>query len=332
MSITKAVLRFAAPLPKIEQFDRFLFLGPHPDDIEIGAGATAARLAAAGKQVTFLICTDGRYGLDYAPEGTMPEALIEMRQRESIAAAKLLGVTDVRFLPFEDGGFYDEDNLLRAVAGGALRAGPVRRKRMPRGSSARRRMRQAAGVRGKLAAGHGAPRRGTGSGSGDRVLHDGKAKSVCGDAGVFRAAAGSAALPREPVSGGRHGASIRAALSEAAGGRFRHSKRKRTGGRISRARTNADALSAGSGQVIQNKNARRIRGMTTLRIRLALVFNEAPERREGQAPPLRRLLCPVFNNRLYCCRCGIRCRRRGRRFPDGRSSGRGRSLRRRRCG
>ena len=60
MSITKAVLRFAAPLPKIEQFDRFLFLGPHPDDIEIGAGATAAKLAAMGKQVTFLICTDGR--------------------------------------------------------------------------------------------------------------------------------------------------------------------------------------------------------------------------------------------------------------------------------
>ena len=81
MSITKAVLRFAAPLPKIEQFDRFLFLGPHPDDIEIGAGATAAKLAAAGKQVTFLICTDGRYGLDYAPEGTTPEALIAIRQR-----------------------------------------------------------------------------------------------------------------------------------------------------------------------------------------------------------------------------------------------------------
>ena len=117
MSITRAVLRFAAPLPKLEQFDRFLFLGPHPDDIEIGAGATAARLTAAGKQVTFLICTDGRYGLDNAPEGTTPEALIAIRQRESIASAKRLGVTDVRFLPFEDGGFYETDELLRAAAG-----------------------------------------------------------------------------------------------------------------------------------------------------------------------------------------------------------------------
>ena len=116
MSITKAILRFAAPLPQIEQYDRCLFLGPHPDDIEIGAGATAAKLASIGKQVTFLICTDGRYGLDFAPEGTTPEALIAVRQRESAASAKLLGVTDVRFLPFEDGGFYSDHDLLRAVA------------------------------------------------------------------------------------------------------------------------------------------------------------------------------------------------------------------------
>ncbi|MBQ3263118.1 MAG: PIG-L family deacetylase [Oscillospiraceae bacterium] len=116
MSITKAALRFAAPLPRLERFDRFLFLGPHPDDIEIGAGATAAKLAEAGGHVTFLICTDGRYGLDFAPEGTTPEALIAIRQKEAIASAKRLGVTDVRFLPFEDGGFYAEDDLLRAVA------------------------------------------------------------------------------------------------------------------------------------------------------------------------------------------------------------------------
>lgn len=67
MSILSAILKTAAPLPKIEQFDRFLMIGPHPDDIEIGMGATAAKLAAAGKHVTFLICLDGRYGLTNAP-------------------------------------------------------------------------------------------------------------------------------------------------------------------------------------------------------------------------------------------------------------------------
>ena len=64
MSLTSLALRFAAPPPKIEQFDRILFLGPHPDDIEIGAGATACKLARQGKKVSFLICLDGRYGLD----------------------------------------------------------------------------------------------------------------------------------------------------------------------------------------------------------------------------------------------------------------------------
>ena len=42
MSITKLALKFALPLPQLESYQRFLFIGPHPDDIEIGAGATAA--------------------------------------------------------------------------------------------------------------------------------------------------------------------------------------------------------------------------------------------------------------------------------------------------
>ena len=62
MSLTRLAIRLASPLPKLEEFQRFLFIGPHPDDIEIGAGATAAKLAAAGKEVRFLICMDGRYG------------------------------------------------------------------------------------------------------------------------------------------------------------------------------------------------------------------------------------------------------------------------------
>lgn len=116
MSLTRLALRFAAPPPKVEAFDRYLFIGPHPDDIEVGAGATAAKLAAKGKQVTFLICTDGRYGLETAPKGTTPDELKEIRKAESIASAKLLGVTDVRFLDFSDGGLYEFGDLWRGVA------------------------------------------------------------------------------------------------------------------------------------------------------------------------------------------------------------------------
>ena len=116
MSLTRLALRFAVPSPRVEEYDRYLFLGPHPDDIEIGAGATAAKLVAAGKKVSFLICTDGRYGLETAPEGTTPEELIEIRRAEALASAHALGVEDVRFLELSDGGLYDMDALVRGVA------------------------------------------------------------------------------------------------------------------------------------------------------------------------------------------------------------------------
>ncbi|MBO7703576.1 MAG: PIG-L family deacetylase [Solobacterium sp.] len=115
MSLTSIILRHAVPVPKIENFDRFLFIGPHPDDIEIGAGATIAKLRRMGKEVTFLICMDGRYGLEHAPKGTTPEELTAIRKEETLAGAKVLGVSDVRFLDLCDGGFYDTDELYQGI-------------------------------------------------------------------------------------------------------------------------------------------------------------------------------------------------------------------------
>ena len=115
MSLLPFVLRLAAPAPQLEAYDRFLFLGPHPDDIEIGAGATAAKLAAMGKKVRFLVCMDGRYGLENAPPGTTSEALIPIRRAEAEASAKLLGA-EVSFLGLCDGGFYEPEELLRGIA------------------------------------------------------------------------------------------------------------------------------------------------------------------------------------------------------------------------
>ena len=115
MSLTRMVLRFAAPLPKLEQFQRYLFIGPHPDDIEIGAGATAAKLAAAGKEICFLICTDGRYGGGHVPE-LSPLELAELRRNEARRSAAALSISDVRFLDLEDGGFYDLADLKQKLA------------------------------------------------------------------------------------------------------------------------------------------------------------------------------------------------------------------------
>jgi LmbE family N-acetylglucosaminyl deacetylase len=115
MSLTKLALKIAAPVPKVETFTRYLFIGPHPDDIEIGCGATAARLAAEGKQVTFLIMTDGRYG-DGFSDGIKGDELVSLRKKESIASAERLGVKDVRFLDLCDGGLYDYEEMLRGIA------------------------------------------------------------------------------------------------------------------------------------------------------------------------------------------------------------------------
>ncbi|MBP5152290.1 MAG: PIG-L family deacetylase [Lachnospiraceae bacterium] len=119
MSLTKLILRFAAPVPKIREFEHYLFIGPHPDDIEIGAGATVSRLVSLGKKVSFLICLDGRFGFENAPEGTTPDEMASIRRKESIEAAKVLGVTDVRFLELSDGGLYSKadlyDGMMRVV-------------------------------------------------------------------------------------------------------------------------------------------------------------------------------------------------------------------------
>ena len=115
MGLTKLALRIAAPAPKIEEFSNYLFIGPHPDDIEIGCGATIAKLAAAGKRVSFLILTDGRYG-DGHSGGIKGDELVELRKQESIRSAEKLGVTDVRFLGLSDGGFYDYEDMLKGIA------------------------------------------------------------------------------------------------------------------------------------------------------------------------------------------------------------------------
>ena len=114
MSLTRLVLKYAAPVPQLCEYDTYLFVGPHPDDIEIGAGATVSKLVSLGKKVVFLICTDGRYGKDYTE--LSGEELIETRRKEAMLSASVLGVRDVRFLNLSDGGFYEFKDMLEGIA------------------------------------------------------------------------------------------------------------------------------------------------------------------------------------------------------------------------
>jgi LmbE family N-acetylglucosaminyl deacetylase len=109
-----AILKRVAPIPKLMSFERYLFIGPHPDDIEVACAPTVRALTAAGKQVSFVILTDGRMGaIDPALYG---DELVEIRRREALASAKLLGVTDVMFLPFQDGGMYHMEDAACEIA------------------------------------------------------------------------------------------------------------------------------------------------------------------------------------------------------------------------
>jgi bacillithiol biosynthesis deacetylase BshB1 len=60
-----------------------LIIGPHPDDQELGMGGTIARLAGQGHKVHLVDMTSGE---------PTPLGSVEIRQRESAAAAKILGV------------------------------------------------------------------------------------------------------------------------------------------------------------------------------------------------------------------------------------------------
>lgn len=113
MCLMKKLLHAILPFPSFEKAERVLFVSPHPDDIEVAAGQTAAKLAAAGKTVRFVIALDGRYGSESAD--TDPDALKNAREAEERASAAVLGVEDVRFLGLSDGGFYDAETLYEKI-------------------------------------------------------------------------------------------------------------------------------------------------------------------------------------------------------------------------
>jgi LmbE family N-acetylglucosaminyl deacetylase len=81
---------------------RALAVGAHPDDVEFGCGATLARWAEAGCEVSLLVCTDGSKGT-WDPSADTAR-LVATRQREARAAADALGARGrVVFLGRVDG-------------------------------------------------------------------------------------------------------------------------------------------------------------------------------------------------------------------------------------
>jgi LmbE family N-acetylglucosaminyl deacetylase len=77
-----------------------LAFSPHPVDTEWGIAGTVASLIKQGKEVVYVIATNGDTG-NSNPE-MKPEVLAKIREGEQLAAAKILGVKEVVFLRHPD--------------------------------------------------------------------------------------------------------------------------------------------------------------------------------------------------------------------------------------
>jgi LmbE family N-acetylglucosaminyl deacetylase len=80
---------------------RILVIAAHPDDPDFGSAGTVARWTDAGIEVIYCIVTDGDAG---GSDLSVSRAdMATLRHAEQIAAAKQVGVHDVRFLGYSDG-------------------------------------------------------------------------------------------------------------------------------------------------------------------------------------------------------------------------------------
>jgi LmbE family N-acetylglucosaminyl deacetylase len=93
----------AEPTEETAQDDlkRVMVIGAHPDDPEFGAGGTIAKLAAQGKEITYVLATSGDKG-SHDPN-VRPGQLATRREQEQRDAAAVLGVNEVIYLRYPDG-------------------------------------------------------------------------------------------------------------------------------------------------------------------------------------------------------------------------------------
>jgi LmbE family N-acetylglucosaminyl deacetylase len=96
------------------EISRVLAITAHPDDVDFAAAGTIARWTDAGISVTYCVVTSGDAG---GFDETFPRAEIAgLRQAEQRAAAKCVGVHDVRFLGYPDGRLEPTLGLRRDLA------------------------------------------------------------------------------------------------------------------------------------------------------------------------------------------------------------------------
>src|SRR5215470_6278046 len=93
---------------------RVLVIAAHPDDPEFLAGGTIGRLAREGREIAYVIVTNGNKGS--GNRSVTSAELIPIREEEQRQAARVFGVQGVEFLGYEDGELEDTRDLRRDVS------------------------------------------------------------------------------------------------------------------------------------------------------------------------------------------------------------------------
>lgn len=83
------------------EISRVLSITAHPDDVDFAAAGTVALWTDAGIEVVYCVVTDGDAG--GFDEDLPRDEIPALRRAEQVAAAKCVGVHDVRFLGYPDG-------------------------------------------------------------------------------------------------------------------------------------------------------------------------------------------------------------------------------------
>jgi LmbE family N-acetylglucosaminyl deacetylase len=86
-------------------FDRCLVIIAHPDDAESWCAGAVARLVDEGTRVTYVVCTSGEKGTPDTQ--AQPADVARQREEEQRLACQRLGVAEVVFLGYPDGGLED---------------------------------------------------------------------------------------------------------------------------------------------------------------------------------------------------------------------------------
>ena len=93
---------------------KVLVVVAHPDDVDFGSGGTVATWIAEGHEVVYCLVTDGQAG---GSDNTVTrEQVAQTRRLEQTAAAKILGVTELHWLEFQDGAVVADLNLRREIS------------------------------------------------------------------------------------------------------------------------------------------------------------------------------------------------------------------------